>query len=221
MEYTKKETTRLLPLEYRAEKPIEHINKIINALKPYGTKVTFNRNLKTSFSLNGLRVCYLINESYVLIKRKEDHLTVFSSISPAILGMVGILAHGDFYYLQSDSNIDALVITETDFNNCLMQNPDLQTSVIKTLAYYLQMVSLRHITLSGKNSYTIIRNLILNHIDEPVSLCNSTPIAKYIVERSHLSRSLVMLVLKNLRAGKYITVDHGYLKQISHLPENY
>ncbi|MGQ4695155.1 helix-turn-helix domain-containing protein [Enterobacter asburiae] len=40
-------------------------------------------------------------------------------------------------------------------------------------------------------------------------------------EKTHLSRSRVMKILSDLKAGDYIEIDRGILKKINRLPDNY
>ena len=58
-------------------------------------------------------------------------------------------------------------------------------------------------------------------MQEPADLRQSNSAAKYILERTRLSRSTVMKMLSQLKQGGYIDIEDGVLKAVHRLPDKY
>lgn len=71
------------------------------------------------------------------------------------------------------------------------------------------------------NNYTFIRLMLMDLNQSTDAIKASVTVASYIIKRSGLSRSYVMLVLSELRKGGYIQMDDGKLTSITSLPDRF
>ncbi|QBH97627.1 hypothetical protein EKN56_15175 [Limnobaculum zhutongyuii] len=71
------------------------------------------------------------------------------------------------------------------------------------------------------NNYAFIRLLLIELDQSSDEIKTSVTVASYIIKRSWLSRSYVMLVLSELRKGDYIHMENGKLISITSLPERF
>ena len=75
-------------------------------------------------------------------------------------------------------------------------------------------------TITSSN-YAFIRALLIDLDQSNDAVKESITVASYIIKRSGLSRSYVMLVLSELRKGSYIHMENGKLTGINSLPERF
>ncbi|MBK5143081.1 helix-turn-helix domain-containing protein [Budviciaceae bacterium BWR-B9] len=71
------------------------------------------------------------------------------------------------------------------------------------------------------NNYAFIRTLLMDLEQNSDAIKTSVTVAAYIIKRSGMSRSYVMLVLSELRKGGYIHMEDGKLTGITSLPERF
>jgi CRP-like cAMP-binding protein len=79
----------------------------------------------------------------------------------------------------------------------------------------------RQCHLLNKSSYILIKTLLLEMSQEPEKILKNVSVEKYISERCHLGRSVIMKILSDLRKGGYIEINRGKLVKVIKLPERY
>ena len=66
-----------------------------------------------------------------------------------------------------------------------------------------------------------VRYQLFELMSKPQTLRESITAENYIRGKTRLSRSAVMNVLSALKAGGYITILNGHLKEIKHIPAQF
>ncbi|WP_426763110.1 helix-turn-helix domain-containing protein [Hafnia paralvei] len=161
----------------------------------------------------------LIEEGNVGFYRENDRLLIHETISPAVLGFVHLfhkaeviaVAHSKLT-LQRIPREDALQIIEQQ---------GLWREVALVLGRIVKGYVVRDMNLVAKDAYHIVRHYLAVLIALPVEERYSTTAAKFIADRSMLSRSRIMDILKQLNAGDYITIKNGILIRLNYLPDKF
>ncbi|WMY73812.1 helix-turn-helix domain-containing protein [Buttiauxella selenatireducens] len=95
----------------------------------------------------------------------------------------------------------------------------------KSISYFLMHVTYRFNeyvkTNSGISTYQLICNLLMALNEEDFETRATVSAAKYILDRTPMSRCGVMKMLSSLNKGGYIVIKRGLLIRINKLPEQY
>lgn len=94
------------------------------------------------------------------------------------------------------------------------------SSVVAILTFYLHFSINRFSLQPGDHHYAVIRTLILEFSRYPAFVQMSMPLAKYIMERTNISRSSTMKIISMLKKRGYITLHRGRLIDVNNkLPD--
>lgn len=201
----------------------EHLEVLFALLIPNSEKIDICDSGHILFTENHENCfIYLIKSGCFLIR---DVITGFNTKTispPAMLGIgqcmypgwikgfsIEHISNGVIYKIDSQRAFEVI-----DSNHCWR-------SVVYILSYQLGFMTNRQCHLLNKSSYILIKTLLLEMSQEPEKILKNVSVEKYISERCHLGRSVIMKILSDLRKGGYIEINRGKLVKVIKLPERY
>lgn len=202
-------------------KPLEAIQRLTNALLPIAKKQVSPANRKFYYTRHGESICYLIQHGNIQLHRNQDGVVIHSIMAPAILGLSNFLISGaeDFFFTtKTETTLFAL---STNKAKIIIENQQLWGFLSLFQAYFIRSMCEYSAKMTALPTYEIIRNQLLNLINEPEEIRSDTTAVQYIQERTLLSRSGIMNMLSQLRRGNYIQLDKGHLIGVDHIPLKY
>lgn len=197
----------------------EALKTLFAALGRQGKRETLNKNSVFLNFKQDEQQLLLIEEGSVIFYRKSDRMLIHETLAPAVLGLVHLFHKADVIAvahtkvtLQRIPREDALQIIEEQ---------GLWREVSLVLGRIIKGYVVRDLNLVAQDAYHIVRHYLAILIGMPVEERYATTAAKFITDRSMLSRSRVMDILKQLNSGDYITIKNGILVKINHLPDKF
>lgn len=179
------------------------------------------------------RMCFFLTSGNCFVKRNNDSMIIASIEAPSIIGISNFFVtptdimsppHEQVVALdiiiQSRNEIEYLLLP---LDECLLH---IEThNLWKQLAYNIMfkaMILNNYIqTNTSISTYELICNLLRALNDEDFETRATISAVKYIMERTSLSRSIIMKILSELNTGGYIVINRGLLIKIINLPEKY
>ncbi|WP_172588684.1 helix-turn-helix domain-containing protein [Buttiauxella agrestis] len=165
-------------------------------------------------------MCYLIRSGLIKIRRNSDDFVIAFLPVPNLVGVTNLLPESSGLYLELQTESEIATITTAHAHELIANN-----NAWELLAGHIAKVSsnlLNHeIIMTAPTSYELLRFQLIGLMKEPVNVRKSTSAAKYILERTRLSRSTVMKMLAQLKQGGYIELVDGMLLAVHQLPSKY
>lgn len=194
-------------------KPNQHIENLINQLKPESNIFETYARQKINYENNSSRKCYLLLSGSIALFRTRDGFMMNSESAPYVFGLSNQLAAADYLYMQTmePSRIACLSLFTA---NAIIAERDLWESLSHLLIYTAGRVYDHCTRISAPTSYAIIRSQLYELMQESEEIRHSITAANYIQSRTFLSRSSIMKILAELKKGSYITTERGILLQI-------
>jgi hypothetical protein len=202
------------------ERPIAELNAMHNLLAPLGTPCTFLEGEAIHASGGGEQAIYLFSEGMFRFVRTLDALTLSTTYAPMIYGLGEAVLPRGSWYLVAQSACKGYKIPANVALEAITKHQQWQ-AVATIFAWFLQVFSARDEQLVGVNSYTMIRNKLVELGDMSIEMRRDINVADYIQQRTQLARSTIMTILGELRKGEYIEIRRGRLLGIRHLPKDY
>lgn len=201
-------------------KPVSHIEILQNSLGGAHKKLTAKPGQRFQLILSKTKMCFLLFQGKCDVKRQGDALILGSIESPSMIGVSELIPDPSNVVIQATSNIEYLYLPLDE----VLQHVD-EHNLWKSVSYFLMHVCSRFNeyfkTNSGISTYALICNLLRALNDEDFETRATVSAARYILDRTPLSRSGVMKVLSNLNKGEYIVIKRGLLIRINDLPADY
>ncbi|MCD1125449.1 helix-turn-helix domain-containing protein [Jinshanibacter sp. LJY008] len=138
----------------------------------------------------------------------------------AIIGLTNFYSEPVQFYIKPGKTCTISTLP-TEEARKIIKEKDLYQSIGYVLANNTTAFFHMYEKVISPNNYTFIRLLIMDLNRASDAIKDSITVAAYIIKRSGLSRSYVMMVLSELRKGGYITMDDGKLISITSLPERF
>lgn len=202
----------------KSEKFSLYTEEFISRLSPFVTFQHYPPGHNFPFELNGVRRCYLVRTGSVSFYRAGDVL-IGGWHSPCLIG-VGRFEVAATLYFKSNEPCEIATLSRDEIFDIIEKN-----NLWQLLSIHMEFVSDRLMIYAGllnaPSAYEIIRNQLVALINEPDSLRESITAEKYVRTKTHLSRSGIMRILSALKAGEYVVIEDGILKEIRHLPAKY
>ncbi|MBK5071724.1 helix-turn-helix domain-containing protein [Budviciaceae bacterium CWB-B4] len=179
-------------------------------------KVTIPKNNKYLITDN----IYCIQKGYFSIYMKHGERLMAYYEGQAIFGLTNYYTDPIYFYIKPSRTCTVYTVTTEEAQRIIAEE-NLYQSINYVLATNMARFFRIYEKTIGPNNYTFIRLLLqeLNQASDEIK--SSVTVASYIIKRSGLSRSYVMLVLSELRKGDYITMKNGKLTGITSLPERF
>lgn len=157
------------------------------------------------------QVRYELSENYWLSSVK----------SPAVLGVI------DYFYPNEGvgkfiSETDTLVYSVSA--NKIVSHLSEEKSwpdIAIFLSYVIKMLISRESFLVSSNAYAIVCHYLNTLNKECSEVKRKISALHYLHRHTKLSKSMISLIISELKKGGYITIDRGFLVSINFLPENF
>ena len=203
-----------------ATKPIDHIQKIIDAIEPFTEPFTPTQGEAIRYLQNNKRFCYLITEGSATLYRRGDGMILNSEKAPFLLGVSGLRGHHDHLYVRATPDAKMYRLS-TERLYLLLEREKLWESLCYLIMYTASRVYENCTLHSQLSSYEIIKIQLQELMQEPDRIRLNVTAANYIQNRTYLSRSGVMKILSHLRDAECITLNRGVLMSVNRLPQRY
>lgn len=193
---------------------------LIDKLSPF---VVFDRvpaGRRFFYTVEDVRMCYLIRSGRVRIRRDVDELVVVSLPVPNVAGIANLLPVESGLFIETMDECELACLTATQARQLVEQ-----TNAWEELAGHISKVAANlfnhNVIMTAPTAYEIIRFQLLALMQEQSDIRQATTAAKYVLQRTRLSRSSVMKILAQLKQGGYIQLEDGVLTSLNHLPAKY
>jgi len=194
--------------------------ELITHLQPHATIYEAQRGERFDLCVKGQGICYLIIEGSVAIYRRSNNMLLSTATSPAVFGLANLT---DIYFDDYFKTIKPckIGIIPADKVNAICQQQDLWGLVSSHLMFVYNRLY-HHIMPEGTpTAYELIRKHLLELMNEDESFREKITAERYIRDKTQLSRSGVMRILADLKAGGYVEMEEGRLIKINKLPTKY
>jgi hypothetical protein len=207
----------MTPVTLRDFKPVEDIDILVNSLTPHATFVSARKGQRFNFINSSQTLCYMFEEGSVTVHRARDGRVISSAIGPALLGTTNYVMAHDATYITINQPMQLGIITMEVLSKQLEAN-NLWREFSQLLLFTISHFQHHNLSQVAPTSYEKIRTHILALNSEPDEVKSKTNMARYIQDRTLLSRSHVMMMISALRKGGHITVERGILISVASLP---
>lgn len=162
----------------------------------------------------------MILEGTVAVYRRNDNMMLSTARSPAVFGLANLT---DIYFDDYIKTINPCLIGEisTARVNDIIKEKSLWGLLSKQLMFVYGRLYNNVMPQGAPTAYEMIRQQLLNLIEEDESYRAAVTAELYIREKTHLSRSGVMRILADLKTGGFIEMEEGRLIKIHKLPARY
>lgn len=203
----------------RKEKPLQQITALIRAFDKQTTGVLSGEK-RLSFQQASQKQCYILLKGHVFLNRLDDDMTLNTESAPFIFGFS--LINNAATQLTLRTSRDAVLLRlPMDKAMAIVEEQQLWQPLTHVMMYIVARIYTHCSRVAQSDSYETVRFLLIELMDEPIELRNSTAVVKYIQERTLISRSGIMHILSVLKKGGYIEINEGILHNINRLPERY
>lgn len=198
-------------------KPVEHFVLFTELMAQVSEKKVFKNNAVVyDFTTTPSCVCFL-ESGRVGLYRKSDRLLVYTNTAPVALGFAHMGGTADLLIRAQSEVICYLVPSQTVAQ--IIEDKNLWKEVATMMSWAIKNYTRRDTGLVGTDAYTTIRHHLMLLIKLPAEERLAISAEKFIVERTFLSRSRVLSILRELVAGEYITIKRGILMEIKNIPQ--
>lgn len=206
----------------KPEKPFDSVRAIMQVFRNKATHKELARGdiISTRLSRSEEGTIHMIPHGYCSLHRNVDDLLVFTAQPPIILGISELFNNAEHFHLRALESCDCYYLSRSDALRLIEEN-DIWRDVARLLSYFTELWAVRDSILTGVDSYTSIRELLREYMEQPALLRHRMSTATFIRQRSGLSRSLILKVIAELRKGGYIEMFDGRLIEIKNLPERW
>ncbi|WP_140920322.1 helix-turn-helix domain-containing protein [Limnobaculum xujianqingii] len=163
---------------------------------------------------------YCVQKGFFSIYMHEGERLLAYYEGQAIFGLTNYYTNPIYFYIKPSQTSTIYTLTTEEAQRVIAEQ-NLYQSINYILANNMTKFYRMYEKTITPNNYAFIRLLLqeLNLASDEVKA--SVTVASYIIKRSGLSRSYVMLVLSELRKGDYIHMEDGKLRGITSLPERF
>ncbi|QUT15773.1 helix-turn-helix domain-containing protein [Rahnella inusitata] len=207
-------------ISLRDFKPVEDIEILLKALAPHAIPISACKGQRFSYLSNGRPMCYLIETGSVTIHRASDGRILSTADAPFLLGTSNYIIPLDPVYISANESMKIGVISIDDLSSRL-EVDNLWKAFSMMLLFTASNYLHHNLNMVRPTSYDNVRIYILELNKEPDEIKSKTNLARYIQDRTLLSRSHIMKIISELRKGGYIDVHRGMLLSVTSLPKEF
>ncbi|MGS2874150.1 helix-turn-helix domain-containing protein [Enterobacter huaxiensis] len=201
-------------------KPENYIIKLINELsEPARVRIGRQRQI-ISLDQHEEPMTFILHSGIAAVYRTRDQLLLKFIEGPMIVGMNDLIDTNAGFYMQACGEIK-YEIKPLKSTLEIISKRNLWQEASYSYMYAIKRLLEAHETSVGLSTYELIRLNLVSLMTEKEELRLTVNACDYIQEKTHLSRSRIMKILSDLKAGDYIDVERGILMAIHRLPDNY
>ncbi|MGF6100554.1 helix-turn-helix domain-containing protein [Enterobacter sp. A4] len=175
---------------------------------------------RLSMQVGNDRFCYLILKGRVTWHRQSDDLAMVTVTAPSLAGIGNLQQMQMDGYIKTQVACDIAILKMATVYDIIRAN-----QLWEPLAKHMMTIAGKLFEsseqLSAPSAYDIVRAQLNELFNEAPGVRNTITAERYIRDKTHLSRSGVMRILAELKAGGYIEMQRGVLVNIVKLPEKY
>ncbi len=193
---------------------------LIDLITPYVVFEDVPARTQLHFSVNNVNMCYILRSGLVKMGRSTDDFVLSSIPTPNIIGITDRVPHESGLFLETLSDAQIATLTTERAHHIIGQNNAWEL-LVKHMTAVATNLFKKNVIMTAPSTYDVMKFQLVTLMREPADLRESISTAKYILERTRLSRSTVMKMLSQLKQGGYIEMEDGVLKAVHRLPDKY
>ncbi|MFK3661113.1 helix-turn-helix domain-containing protein [Scandinavium sp. NPDC088450] len=200
--------------------PCEEITALMTPLSADLPRSVAKRSEVLKYTTSKNQMCIVLHKGSMALRRRGDGMVVSSEQAPFIFGLGNQPETPDTMYLQCLEECEISFVPLRRVNE-IVAKEELWEPFVKVLLYTISKIYEHCTQVHQMSAYDIIRYQLYELMKESETVRQSTTVAKYIKNRTYLSRSGIMRILSELRTGQYIQIENGFLMGITNLPKKY
>lgn len=188
-------------------------------LDPYAKYKTYPVGTWLRMQSSEVRHCYLVRTGVIHLYRQPEDVLIGVFEAPSIRGLVPETGSLELSFRVAAVS-EIACISYPDLMDIIEKNNlwEIFARHMQVLASSL-FVHMAHIT--SPSAYEAIRFQLMELMSLSPAIRDNISAEKYIRSKTQLSRSGIMRILAQLKAGGYIVLNNGVLKEIINLPAKY
>lgn len=197
------------------------LNLLIEKLSPRLDFMSYPAGKRFVFTPEKNSCCYFVRAGIISLYRQPNDVLVELIEAPMLLGTVPLPPSSQFSYTVKVSETADIAILELDQLYSLLTELQLWEHFarhMQVMASVMTDMLFKHVSVSV---FELVRTQLYELMDQNVKIRNSISAEKYIRSKTRVSRSSVMRMLSDLKAGGYIVIENGILKAINNIPARY
>ncbi len=202
------------------KKPVADIEKLIAHFQFAANKIETKPKQIINYINNDQRRCFILHSGSVSLYRSVDGMVLNTESAPYVFGMSTQLTDPYYLYIRTH-DVSEVSWLPLALANKVIAEHELWQSLTQLLIYTVTRVYDHCTKISSLSSYEVIRYQLYELMNESEVFRNNVSIVNYIQSRTFLSRSSIMKILAQLKAGGYIATQRGCLLEIRNIPLKY
>lgn len=203
------------------EKYISIVEKIRKGISENGVTKKIKRKelISLKSSSNTLRLV-IMEAGFFSLYRTEDKSFIAYQKAPSIMGFTAMFTNEINFYIKAEMDS---IVTFVDIDSAMIKikENDLWEALTFNMVYLFSRAIGRDQIMHNTSSYQRIKSTIIEYDSLPKEIKEELTLSGYIINRTSLSRSLIMNTLSSLNQYGYIIIERGKLIDINTLPDDY
>lgn len=191
-------------------KPFTQIERLARHFLPLAEIKDFSAHRILHLENNSGRLCLILLEGLVDISRVDDGILKGTIKAPFVAG----LSHPDYmantFRLMSATRVKVAILSYKDAMT-IIRGKSLWEDYSNYLLYIMGLQATLSTHSIGLRAQDIIRDCLIDLMNENEQYRLKTNACKYIIEKTGLSRSGVMGILARMKKEKSIGIERGVL----------
>lgn len=201
-------------------KPLRHIEKVVAAISvPENIRTARTRQI-ISLSHNEEPMTVILHQGTMALYRNDDNLLIRHVKGLMIFGLNYFSGVTEDVYLKAREPSTYEIIPTRNFF-AIVERDNLWKDISYILMFSAKCVVQTYKKSAGLTTYELIRENLLELMSEEESVRLNVSACDYIQEKTNLSRSRIMAILRELKIGGYIELSKGVLNKLSKLPSKF
>lgn len=199
----------------------EYITVLLEQLAPFAEFRPYPRGSRFTMNADSAGTLYLIRSGIVALSRFPDDVLLGYFEAPSLRGMANLPKDSEAWFtLKVITEAEVAKIEAAEFQALLTK-----LQLWEVYALHLQRVvavqTEHFFKLISPTVYDVIRLQLYELMTESEEIRESMTAELYIRSKARVSRASIMRILGDLKAGGYIQIVNGVLKNVGVIPERY
>jgi CRP-like cAMP-binding protein len=199
-----------------ATRPLDSIFRLMNAAKPLAEKVIFAEH-PCLIDVPSDEI-WLVENGLVAMYRDGGKQLLYICCAPLVFGLNSVFNMPLKNYTVQYMAPTVIHKLPTEKFVAALNQHNLWEDLARLTAFYFSLSIESNVRLVKKDSYSIVKSLILEYQHLPAIAKDKTSLSAYIIQKGLMSRSHVLRILSTLNKLGYITIVRGKLTKVDFLP---